>query len=373
MGFIIKKTSLSILSVAVVFVLTVPFFCGNAAAAGQANRPVTYHLYFGDLHSHTTYSDAWYGTPAQAYAAAKAAGADFLAITDHTKWVNPTEWKLTLEQAANATSATFAALPATEYWLEGDLGELNVYGLNYLPPDWTSFGNTQVRLQHFYDWLANQTGGSAQWNHPNYMTQTEYNNYGYFSPNRDKGVNTLEICNQGSYDWQGTTDFETSYIKALDKGWHVMPAANSDTHSPNWISGYDVRTVLLAPSLTPANLYAAISACRGYATQDKNLRISYTLNDAVMGSTISSTSTYTASIHIQDPDRVSSDTITLVEIVSDGGKVVASMPGSSTTFDWTVTLTSTTAHYFYLRVSTASSITDGPGVTAWTAPVWTGR
>lgn len=368
-----KRACLLIMSVTAVLVLMGPFFSISASTAQAGGKPgVSYNLYFGDLHSHTGYSDG-YGTPAQAYAAAKAAGADFLATTDHSKWISPTEWAMTLNEAANATSSTFAALPATEYWLEGGLGELNVYGLNYLPPDWTSFGYKQVRLQNFYDWLANQTGGSAQWNHPDYMTQTEYSDFGYYSANRDKGVNIIEICNQGSYDWQGTTNWESSYVLALDKGWHVMPAANSDTHATNWISGYDVRTVLLAPSLSPANLYAAMSACRGYATQDKNLQISYTLNGQVMGSTLPRASTYTASIHVRDPDGTPNDAITLIEIVSDGGKVVASLPANSATVDWTLSLASGGAHYFYLRVSTMSNITGGPGVTAWTAPIWTGR
>lgn len=361
-----------ILPVIVAIVMIGPMFAMSAASApgGKPAGP-TYNLYFGDLHSHTGYSDG-YGTPEQAYAAAIAGGADFLATTDHTKWISPTEWTQTKQAAANATSNRFVAIPATEYWLEGNLGELNVYGDSDLPPIYTTFGNKQVRLQNFYDWLSNQAGVSAQWNHPDYMTQTVYSNFGYYSASRDKGINILEIHNYGSWLWQKVWSYESYYIQALDNGWHIMPAANSDTHATNWISGYEPRTALLAPSLTASDLYGAMSACRGYATLDQNLRVSYTLNDAVMGSTLALPSIATAKIHIEDPDGTSSDAITLVEIISDSGKVVASMPGSGTTFDWTVTLTSQTAHYFYLRISTASNVSGGPGVTAWTAPVWTG-
>ena len=371
----IKKAFLTVMTVTAVLVLTSPFMSFGANSAPSAARPVAgYNLYFGDLHSHTTYSDGWEGTPLDAYLAAKAAGADFLATTDHAKWISPDEWATTLSMAAEVTSSTFAAIPAYEYWLEGGRGEINVYGLSYLPPAWTYFGNSPNRLANFYDWLAAQPGGSGQWNHPDYMTQTQYNDFGLYSKSRDVGMNLLEICNQGSYDWQGTTDWEASYIMALDNGWHVLPAANSDTHSPDWISGYEVRTVLLAPSLTPADLYAAMSASRGYATQDKNLRISYTLNGAVMGSTVSTQAkTYTASISIVDPDNVASDRVTMLELVSDGGAVVASKKVNSCSVDWTLTISTNTAHYFYLRVTTNSSITGGPGVTAWTAPVWTGR
>jgi len=161
---------------------------------------------------------------------------------------------------------------------------------------------------------------------------------------------------------------------ALDAGWHVMPSANSDTHSPDWISGSEVRTVLLAPSLTPENLYAAMNACRGYATLDKNLRISYTLDGLVMGSVLPTvTSRSVASIHIEDPDGTPGDAITLIEIVSDGGVVVASIPTNGNVVDLNVQLNSDSAHYYYLRVTTASNLDGVPGVTAWTAPVWTGR
>jgi hypothetical protein len=368
-----SRACLSVLSVLIVLALSVPIQGTPADPGHQAAKPVKLNLYFGDLHSHTGFSDG-YGTPAEAYAAAKAAGADFLATTDHAKWISPEEWAITLDSAADATTRTFAALPACEYWLEGGLGELNVYGLSYLPPVWTAFGNKQVRLPNFYDWIGNQTGGSAQWNHPDYMTQTEYDGFGYYSPSRDRGMNVFEICNQGSYDWQGTTDWESVYIRALDMGWHIMPAANSDTHATNWISGYDVRTVLLAPSLSPDNLYAAMSACRGYATQDKNLQITYSVNGEVLGSILDpSTSTYTASVRVVDPDNVDSDAITMLELVADNGVVVASRTTHSCVVDWTVTFSSAAAHYFYLRVSTESNITGGPGVTAWTAPVWSGR
>ena len=44
-----------------------------------------YNIYFGGMHSHTNLSDGT-GTPQQAYDSAKAAGADFMAVTDHSNW-----------------------------------------------------------------------------------------------------------------------------------------------------------------------------------------------------------------------------------------------------------------------------------------------
>lgn len=355
------------------FVCVGPLFCGDFASAKDKNVPeLQYNLYFGDLHTHTGYSDAYEdSTPWDAYEAAIAAGADFMAVTDHVAiwhaydaWVMSAEqWQDSLAAADHYTSDSFVAMAGYEAWLLAQLGEINVYNTRELPPKQT-LGNRMDRLPNFYDWLAGQPGAIGQFNHPLYVSDN-FVNYDFYSETRDVGMSVIEVYND---------EFtEGSYIMALDAGWHIMPSANSDTHYSDWISGHEMRTVLLAPSLNPGDLYAAISGCRGYATLDKNLRISFTLDSEVMGSVLEADDgEYTASIHIEDPDGVASDAITLVEIITDGGAVVASLPGSGTVFDWTVTLESECSSYYYVRVTTASCLTGGEGVTAWTAPVWTG-
>ena len=189
---------------------------------------------------------------------------------------------------------------------------------------------------------------------------------------------SIEIHNYGSWigapaNW-GVHDYEEWYVLALDKGWHVMPAAVSDTHSPDWISGSPVRTVLLAEDLSPGSLYDAMRSSRGYATLDENLQVRFTLNGAVMGSILSGIgSDYTASVQISDPDGTPEDAITMVEVVSDHGEVVAQQATAGTNLDMSFQLSSSTARYYYVRVTTASDVSGGPGVTAWTTPVWTGR
>jgi len=356
----------------VVLVLAGPLFSGNLASARGSERPIAYNQYFGDLHTHTAYSDAYVeSTPWDAYKAAIDGGADFMAVTDHIAiwhdyeaWVASTdEWNDILAAADYYTSRKFVAMAGYETWLLGNLGEINVYNTR-APPHYQLMDKWD-RLTDFYDWLATQPGASGQFNHPLYVSDN-FDDFSGYSPTADIGMNILEVYNDEVT--------EASYVMALDAGWHVMPSANSDTHYADWISGHEMRTVLLAESLTPDNLYAAMSACRGYATLDKNLRISYTLNGMVMGSTLSATtSKYSARVHIEDPDRTATDAITLVEVISDGGVVVAKIPTKGTVVDLTIQLTSESSHYYYLRVSTASSLTDGAGVTAWTAPVWTGR
>lgn len=356
-----------------VVVMAAPIFSGQVSSAGNParERTTTYKLYFGDLHTHTGYSDAYDydSTPWDAYKAAIDAGADFMAVTDHwaiwhdyEAWVmNSTQWKDAQAAADFYTSKKFVAMAGYEAYLLGHCGEINVYNADVPPaaPEGYKFD----RLSNFYDWLAQTPGAIGQFNHPLYVSDN-FMDFANYTPTRDIGMDILEVYNDVVYD--------ASYIMALDAGWHVMPSSNSDTHYSDWISGHEMRTVLLAPSLTPENLYAAMSASRGYATLDKNLRVYYTLDGAVMGSNLSAADgTYTASIQISDPDGIK-DEITLVEIVSDGGKVVASIPTKGTSIDLTVQLSSDSARYFFVRVTTASPLEGPPGLTAWTAPVWTG-
>lgn len=362
----------SVACVIVMLGVALPSLCSRPAGADAPQ----YNLYFGDLHSHTEYSDGT-GTPDQAYEAAIAAGADFLALTDHHYLLLESEWADTLRSADDHTSSSFVAMAAYEYFLAG-INELNIYGIDYIPPDAGLVPQAYYKgdrmtggsfFPWIYDWIADQPGAIGQWNHPlSYGCPVcwDFYQFDFLDEQRDEAMGMIEVYN--SYIR------ESSYILALDKGWHMMPTATADTHIDDWISGYEMRTVLLAPSLTEEDLYDAMRAGRGYGTLDSNLRITYTLNGEVMGSVLSGGSSFVAEIHIDDPDGVLSDAITLVEIVSDGGEVVASMPGDGTTvFDRTVTITSEGASYYYLRVYTESNDVGVPGVTAWTAPVWTGN
>ncbi|MBA3719357.1 MAG: hypothetical protein H0W95_03580 [Nocardioidaceae bacterium] len=83
--------------------------------------------------------------------------------------------------------------------------------------------------------------------------------------------------------------------------------------------------------------------------------------------------TYVAHVRAVDPDGTAADAITRVEVQSDGGEPVASRDFDDSAVDTRFTLRSTTARYFYMRITTASDVSGGEGVTAWTAPVWTGR
>lgn len=267
-----------------------------SAASAAADPATAYNLYFGDLHTHTRFSDGWEGTPGDAFRAAAAAGADYMATTDHNFLLTQEEWAQTLRFADRYTSHSFAALAGSEYWITSGFGEVIVYNMTGVRRK-ANFHDPRVPLSRaevigaFYDWLASNNA-IGYWPHPGlYGDQDDFD---HWTPFRDQAMSLIEIHNYGSWlgapaRW-GVHNYERAYLTALDKGWHVMPAASSDTHAPNWIGGYPVRTVLLARERTPEAMLDAMRSRRGYATLDENLRISYSLNNEVMGSRLATPS-----------------------------------------------------------------------------------
>lgn len=340
----------------------------------------SYQPFFGDVHNHTRYSDGWEGAPEDAFIHARASGADYLATSDHNFMLTEEEWEATKLQASQQTDGAFAALPASEYWIANGFGEVIVLGYDGIrtQANWRSPRASLSRhevIADFYDWLASQPGAIGHWPHPG--VYGDLDRLDHHTPFRDQAMSSIEIHNYGSWVTApangGVHDYEDWYVLALDEGWHVMPAAVSDTHSPDWISGSPVRTVLLAEERTPGALLEAMRRSRGYATLDENLRIDYRLNGAVMGSILAGGSSYAATVHVEDPDGTAADAITKIELLSDHGVVVGSANTSGTDVSASFDVSSTTSRYYYVRVTTASDVSGGPGITAWTAPVWTGR
>ncbi len=373
------RKACSTLSLAIALVVISPCFgIGSALANEVETEEVVYNLYFGDLHSHTSYSDGT-ALPDDAYAMAKGAGADFLAITDHYFQLTEPEW-LALQASAdsNTEDGEFVAMAGYEYYLSG-INEINIYATETMAPYPGETPQAYYQgermtggsfIPWIYDWLASEDGAIGQWNHPlsyGCPVAWDYYQFDYCTEDRDDAMGMLECYNWGYRD--------PSYVKALDAGWHMMPTATEDDHYGDWISPLGIRTVLLSPSLTREDLYDAMRDGRGYATLDSNLEIRFEVDGKVMGSRLSDpgAESYTASLDIYDPDG-ESDMITLVEIVSNGNVTVwSASPFSNSFTDLEIELPGNGGpQYFFVRVTTVSPLNgEVEGITAWTAPVWT--
>lgn len=330
-----------------------------------------YNFYFGQLHSHTNYSDGQ-GTPDDAYKWARdTAQADFFAITDHSNsfdndldWTKSVEWQ-NLHTIADQYNkdGEFVAIAGFEMTWSGSTGGWG--HINTFNTEWFESRNNQsMDLPAYYNKISQYPDSISQLNHPG-TTFGDFADFGYYSPAVDNVVHLIEVGNgEGPVRGSGYFPSYEYYTRALDKGWHLAPSNNQDNHKANWVTANTARTVILAPQLTRNDIYDAIRKMRVYATEDENLRIMYKVNGRVMGSFLDNPDELAISIEIADPD--STDQIGKVSIITSGGQVVAEKNFAANTAEWDLTLDAQHP-YYYVRVDQADKDI------AVTAPVWTGQ
>ncbi len=357
-----------------------------------------YQLYFGQLHSHTTYSDGS-GTleTALAYVAdlPDSANVDFVAFTDHSNYfdksgdANPEgalydmslataysqeTWKSYKDAVAafNASQSDVVAIAGFEMTWSGGPGHINTFNT----PGIVSRNNTTLNnktddagMKAYYALLSQPEGvdSLSQFNHPG-STFGTFTDFSYYDALIDSRIFLVEVGNgEGQIGAGGYYPSYEYYTMALDKGWHVAPTNNQDNHKGKWGNANDARDVIITDDFSEQGIYAAIRAMRMYATEDKNLEISYTLNDMMMGTIISEVpEKLNISVTVNDPDV--SDSISKVEVIVNSGKTahVWNDPAELATGALSVELDPDYS-YYYIRV------TEGDGDLAVTAPIWVGE
>ena len=188
-------------------------------------------------------------------------------------------------------------------------------------------------------------------------------------PSWKRAVRMIEIGN-GS-DRGSTILFEPEYSRALDYGFKVSPVSTSDSHGrpieiPWCFDSWPGKTVIVAPEKSKEMFLDAIKNNRVYATENGNTSLLYTVNGAIMGSTLSPTTIYNFHVEIGDIDSSNPQKTVRCEVISDYGNKIKTIENADfSSFDFTVE--SDTARYFFLR------IVDSKGLKTWSAPVFTGR
>ena len=358
----------------------------------------TFQRYFGQLHSHTQYSDGA-GSLESALAYVKAlpdnANVDFVAFTDHSNYfdksgaANPegalydmtkaTEysqqtWKSYKDAVAafNADNAgSMVAIAGFEMTWSGGPGHINTFNT----PGIVSRNNTTLNnktkdagLQAYYKLLSQTEGvdSISQFNHPG-TTFGNFIDFGYWDAVVDTRMYMVEVGNgEGQIGAGGYYPSYEQYIMALDKGWHVAPTNNQDNHKGRWGNANDARDVILTDDFTEDGIYAALRARRMYATEDKNLDLDYTVNGSMMGSIIDVPEKLNFEISFNDPDRT--DSIAKVELVVNSGKVAYTWDSAADLAKGSVSVELAPEYtYYFVRV------TEGDGDLAVTAPVWVGE
>lgn len=359
----------------------------------------TFQRYFGQLHSHTQYSDGA-GSLESALDYVKnlpeIANVDFVAFTDHSNYfdsknnpnveaalydtslVNDSDsshswatYKNTVAAFNAANAGKKVAIAGFEMTWSGGPGHINTFNT----PGIVSRNNTTLNnktkdagLQAYYKLLSQTEGANSisQFNHPG-TTFGNFIDFGYWDAVVDTRMYMVEVGNgEGQIGAGGYYPSYEQYIMALDKGWHVAPTNNQDNHKGRWGNANDARDVILTDDFSESGIYAALRARRMYATEDKNLDLDYTVNGNMMGSIIDVPEKLNFEISFNDPDRT--DSIAKVELVVNSGKVAYTWDSAADLAKGSVSVELAPEYtYYFVRV------TEGDGDLAVTAPVWVGE
>lgn len=313
------------------------------------------HFYYGNPHSHTSFSDGQ-GTPAQAYDHAYNEWLDFLAVTDHSDMLEGdcfdpgkkeftgqagSEWTRTADMARafNTAQEDFLALRGFEMTFP-ELGHMNILNTD----KYVEAVNSMTSLSECYDWLARQPGAIAQFNHPGWP-ETSFDNLAY-SKEADRIINAIEVGN-GSIPYSYTR-FEACYYKALDNGWHVGAVNAQDNHAPNW-GDADNLTMVVADQLNMDEFSRAFRERRIYATESRSLRLTYKGNGHWMGSVIDLVPGEPLNLEILVEDKI--NPIADLTLITNGGIIVATHEVNGTAGEWHhQVIPGTGSHWYVVKV-----------------------
>ena len=348
----------------------------------------TLNTYFGNLHSHSSYSDGNADDitkiPGDDYAFAKNAMCmDFLGISEHNHTgagMHLADWEPGKVQAATATTANFVALHGMEWGVISGGGHVIVYGMDSLV-GWEP-GQYQVFVAKsiyrgaggLFD-ILNRHGGNAlaYLAHPN---NTDYNDAlgSAFDMSADNAIvgSTVESGPAFSTDTTYTNpatsmSYLSYYRNMLAKGYHLGPTIDHDNHNMTFGKTTKTRLAILAPSLSENDLLDGMRQMRFYASQDCNARISYSLNAQPIGSILTQAGAPVITVNCVTTAAVSSIKI-MTGVPGSGTAATLLTTGTSSSLTFTDnSLANLSQQYYYL------DITETDGSRIITAPIWYSR
>ena len=279
---------------------------------------------FGMLHSHSIFSDGK-GLPSEAYAWARDEGdLDFFALTDHLEILYlplpPNKWQMTKQTADQFDDpGTYVALAGYEYSsgidfeaskLEGRVifsAHNNVFFVDYM------FPQIMLDFHLFYDELLKSPDSLAQFNHPGWEGQTNWNEFAY-EPELDGQINLIELSTWNLDAWP-------YLFECLDQGWHVSPTWNQDNHNKGWGTQDDHRTGAWVQELTREGIRQVMIERRTFSTLDRNATLALSTADGCwMGSILTDRSSAELVVEAIDPDPA--DGFASLELWSNGQELV---------------------------------------------------
>ncbi len=359
-----------------------------------------YNFYYGNIHSHTEYSDgnkdslvSGVSTPAGSYAYAKNSyHIDFWGISEHNHYnANNNPGMLLPRYAAGLYQADtsnengmFVSMYGLEFGTISQGGHVIAYGSPGL------LGWEDVNGSPNYDTYCPLNDFPAFWSlfnsypnafvtlaHPNAHDYNELIDSAAFNPTADSIIVGSAIrsgdafSTTTNYTDPPANSYEFRFRKCLAFGYHVAPTIDHDNHYTTFGRTVQGRTVVLATTLHRDSIIAAYKARRFYASDDWNTEVHSSLNGHVMGSNVTTNSNSSLSIVVNDLD-IGDDvaTIDLFYGVPGSGvnsTLLTSAPVNSNSLSFTHVTLPGSSYYYYAK------ITQLDGDIIWTAPIWIQR
>lgn len=300
------------------------------------------HVYWGELHIHTSYSDGL-GTPETAYRYGRdIADIDFMGVTDHAEQVTGEEWREMQRVAKEYNEpGRFVTFLAQEWSGPTDRGgDHNVF---HLDDDQPLFRSTEPSAWHVTD-LYEQLSKHRAFTIPHVGGRIA--NLDHYDPVIDRNI---EI-----YSSHGVFEPHTNY--ALQRGYRLGIVAASDGHDGN--AGYSnwlrlrVRqhgglAAVRATGLTRQAIYQALFERRVYATTGERILLDFSVNGRGMGEAFSTRDTPVLKVEV-----VGTAPIKRVDLIRNDTCVKTILPetGRSLVLEWSDVAVKPGQHYYMVRV-----------------------
>ena len=345
------------------------------------------HVYWGDVHGHTVFSDGK-GTAAEYFQYARdKAKLDFAIVTDHdfghqAPWRMPKEhWQALQSQARESTvSGTFVAIAGYEwtsqpkYWggfTNGSSEKLfagapkyynhkNVYFLDPVD-DLFSAKDVAYLTPDLLAAAVSKAGGLIHNNHPtadpDSRGQFDYDlSWVIVIANTEMLADSVRYKGK-TYLLQGEQKVQTF----LSRGGRTGFVGGTDTHDGKPAA----RTAVLATALTRGAIFEALRHRRNYAVSHARIGLDFKINGHWMGEEIALAGLPRIAVSVQGTERLAT-----VEVIRNGAIIHRVSPeNEACRFEWSDAAFPGDGWY-YLRVTQADADEDGNPSRAWSSPIW---
>lgn len=353
----------------------------------------TYNYYFGNLHAHSGYSDGnkdssttGANKPSDDFAFAKLSQHfDFLGLSEHNHHsssdlaMTPSRYQMGIQQTNAANSSTFSCLYGMEYGVISSGGHIITYGFNQLI-GWESNNydiyNAKLDYDSYFRRIAHTPGTFAYLAHPNsgdFPVGSGGIDASAYNATYDSAIVGVPFRSGPAfstftdYSDMDNSDYTWYYNKLLAKGYHLGMGYDHDTHYLTFGRHTTGRLVVMASSLSPANVMDAMINMRFYGSDDWNTKINFTINSNVMGSMVSQNAAPQISVTINDADGETAQTIKVYSGTPGSGvnpTLLKSVSNTNSLLYTDVALSQGSTRYYYLI------ITQPDGDQMVTSPIW---